>query len=255
MIDTSKPIDNPELSQALEKLHLENTPENQHNALDLVVNNAHFLAPVVLAPGSDPAERKITQFQIVTSKDGRTFFPAFTDWTQLRKLCGPKDQHTLVLSFDDYASLLAVESSTAGFVINPLDAHPLTLEREFVTSLAKQKKAREGYSKKTIQKDTPILFSEAKNCPQALLDQIRLAASPLNEVQNLYLCLMTNVDQRESSYLIIVDHSGDQATVFRTIANAARPYLEGHHVSMVSFDSEFGKSAAENVIPFFSRKN
>lgn len=253
MIDTSKPIENPDLSSALEKLHLENTPENQHNALNLVVNNAHFLAPVVLSPDSDPADKKITQFQIVSSKDGRTFFPAFTDWTQLRKLCGPKDQHTLVLSFDDYASLLAIESRTDGFVINPLDAHPLTLDRKLVESLVKQKKAREGYSKKTIQKNVPILFSEAEHCPQILLEQARLAVTPLKEVQNLYLCLMTNPEQRESSYLIIVDHSGDQATVFRTIANAVGPHLGGQHVSMVSFDSDLGKSAAENVEPFFTR--
>lgn len=251
MIDTSKPIENPELSKALEKLHLENTPENQHNALNLVVNNAHFLAPVVLSP----AEKKITQFQIISSKDGRTFFPAFTDWSQLRKLCGPKDQHTLVLSFDDYASLLSVESSTAGFVINPLDAHPLTLEREFVASLVQQKKKREGYSKNTIQRNTPILFSEATNCPQALLDQVRLAVAPLKEVQKLYLRLMTNPDERKSSYLIIVEHSGDQTTVFRTIANAARPHLGERQVSMVPFDSEFGKAAAEGVEPFFDRKD
>lgn len=255
MIDTSKPIENPELLQALEALHRENTPENQHNALNLVVNNARFITPIVWDPKADSPEKKITQFQVISSKDGKTFFPAFTDLNQLNKLCNSSEQHFLLLSFDEYVSLLNAESRAAGFVINPLDTHPLTLEREFVASLAKQKKAREGYSKKTIQKDTPILFSDANNCPQALLDQVRLVAEPLTEVQNLYLRLMTNPDQGESSYLIIVDHSGNQETVFRTIANAARPHLGGYQVGMVSFDSEFGKAAAEGVEPFFVRKD
>lgn len=255
MIDSSNSIENSELLQALEKLHRENTPENQNKALEIIVEHARFLAPIVLAPNSN--ERKITQFQLITSHDGRTFLPAFTDGEQLSKLCGSKDQHVLILSFDDYASLLAVKSSSkaAGFVINPLDAHPLTLEREFVSSLAERKKVKIGYSPKSVQKGSAILFSEAKNCPQILLDQVCLAVTPLEEVQRLYLCLMTQPDIRQSSYLIIVEHSGDQDTLFRTIAKAARPHLGEHQVSLVSFDSELGKTAAQDVTPFFDRRD
>lgn len=254
MLDTSKPIENPQLSQALERLHRENTPEHQQEVLDLIVNSAHFLSPVVLTHASDDNTQEVPQFQMIAAQDGRTFFPAFTDWKQLRKLCGPKDQQTLVLSFDDYASLLAGESRAAGFVINPLDM-PLTLERDFVAGLSKQKKAQSGYSHQTIQKDTKVLFSEAKDCPQALLDQVRLAVAPLKEVKRLYLRLMTRPELHQSSYLIIVEHSGDQAAVFRTIADAARPHLGNHYVDMVPFDSQFGKAAAQDAQPFFIRKS
>ncbi len=253
MLDTSKPVENPELSQALEQLHRNNTPETQNKVLDLVVNHAYFLAPVVLAPASKTGTENVTQFQLISSQDGRAFFPAFTDWTQLRKLCGPRDQQTLVLSFDDYASLLAGEARAAGFVINPLDM-PLTLERDFVAALAKQKQVQTGYSHQTIRKDTKVLFSEAKDCPQALLDQVRLAVAPLKDVQRLYLRLMTRPELHQSSYLIIVEHSGDQDTVFRTIAEAARPHLGNHYVDMVPFDSKFGKDAAKDAQPFFVRK-
>lgn len=254
MLDTSKPIENPRLSRALELLHKENTPEYQQQVLDLIVTDAHFLAPVVLGPTSDNSTREVTQFQLISSQDGRAFFPAFTDWQQLRKLCGPRDQQTLVLSFDDYASLLAGDPRAAGFVINPLDM-PLTLERDFVATLARQKQSRAGYSHQTIQKDTRVLFSEAKDCPQVLLDQVRLAVAPLKEVTRLYLRLMTRPELHQSSYLIIVDHCGDQSTVFRTIADAARPHLGNHSVDMVPFHSQFGKAASKDAQPFFHRKH
>ena len=54
MLDTSKPIENPQLSHALEQLHRENTPERQKEVLDLIVTDAHFLAPVAFAPASAP---------------------------------------------------------------------------------------------------------------------------------------------------------------------------------------------------------
>ena len=128
MIDASKPIKNPILLQALEALHKNNTPENQNKVLDEIMMRAHFLAPVETTPGKDSDSGEVVQFQLIASQDGRHFLPAFTDWNELRKLCGPKDQKTVVLSFDDYASILAGDKRAAGFVVNPL-CTPLTLDR------------------------------------------------------------------------------------------------------------------------------
>ena len=74
-------------------------------------------------------------------------------------------------------------------------------------------------------------------------------------MEKLYLRLMSRKGQNQPSYLIIVDHSGSQDTVFRAIADAARPHLDGKYVDMVPYASEFGKAAAQGAQPFFSRKN
>lgn len=91
------------------------------------MTQAHLLAPVVLTPAPPPAvsgqttleQNTAIQFQLISSQEGRPFFPAFTNWGELRKLCGPRDQQTLVLTFDDYASMLQRDSRAAGFVSIP----------------------------------------------------------------------------------------------------------------------------------------
>jgi hypothetical protein len=253
MIDTSKPIENPTLLRALDQLHKCNTPENQNTVLDEVMMRAHFLAPVEIAPGKDTNSEDVVQFQLISSQDGRNFFPAFTDWNELRKLCGPKDQKTVVLTFDDYAAMLAGDGRAAGFVVNPLGT-PLTLDRDFVAFLAKQKQEKAGYSHQTISKNTKVLLSDPEDYPQELVDALRLAVAPLSVVDKLYLRLMTRPGQSLSSYLIIVEHSGQQDTVFRAIAEAARPHIKDKYVDMVPFDSEFGQAAAQGASPFFARK-
>ena len=113
MPDMKKPIENPELVEALAALHQENTPQNQGRVLELVLHHAVFLAPAVVTPppqaqqGNKAAadQKTAIQFQLITTKDGRPFFPAFTDWTELRKFCGPKQQQTLLLRFDDYVAM------------------------------------------------------------------------------------------------------------------------------------------------------
>ncbi len=249
MFDPSKPVTNPALAQALDQLHAHNTPENQDRVLNELLWNAHFLAPVV----QDQAAGDAVQFQLIASQDGHRFLPAFTDWGELRGFCGPRDQKTVVLTFDDYAAMLAGDKQADGFVVNPLNA-PLTLDRAFVAQLAKQKRAQAGYSQTIIQKDTKVLLGDAGDVPQAMLDALCLAVQPVDEVRRLFLRLMSRPGQSQPTYLIVVDHQGEQDRVFRTIADAARPHLEGRLVEMVPLDSDFGRAAVQNAAPFFSRK-
>lgn len=253
MADSNPNFSNPALVDALELLHRENTLEQQNRVLDEIVMRAQFLAPVVLPEQTRNTQTDAIQFQLIPAQDGRAFFPAFTDWSQLRKLCGPREQKTVVLTFDHYAAMLASSPKAAGFVVNPM-GRPLTLDRDFVAHLAKRKQESAGYSHQTIRKDAKVLFSQPEHCPQALVDAVRLAAADLPQVNRLYLRLMTRPELNHSSYLIVVDHTGAQDTVFRTIAEVSRPHLAGQYVDMVPFDSELGQAAAKDVAPFYERK-
>jgi len=245
-------ITNPALLQALELLHKENTPGHQNQVLDEVVTRARFLSPVVIPQQNQDSASDAIQFQLIAAQDGRAFFPAFTDLGQLRRMTGPKEQQTVVLTFDNYAAMLASNPQAAGFVINPMDK-PLTLERDFVAHLARQKQENMGFSHQTIGKDTKVLLGEAKDCPQSLLDAVRLAARDCPEIQRLFLRLMSRPGQSQPSYLIVVDHSGEQSSVFRSIADAARPHLEGRQVDIVPFQSQLGQAACDGAEPFFAR--
>lgn len=170
MVDVTKPIVNPRLSEALAALHRENTPANQDRALRELMTQAHLLAPVVLTPAPSPAvsgqttleQNTAIQFQLISSQEGRPFFPAFTNWGELRKLCGPRDQQTLVLTFDDYASMLQRDSRAAGFVVDPF-GDSLTLDRETVARLARQKAEGTPPVRQVIQKDTRVMLGTRRS--------------------------------------------------------------------------------------------
>ena len=123
-------LDNQVLPSAVERMGRENSRESREAVLDLVISSARFLAPVDITPLPESGEGNqarlgagtAIQFQLLSNQEGQPYFPAFTSWEELRRLCGPKNQQTLVLSFDDYAGMILRDGRGAGFVIDPFGA-------------------------------------------------------------------------------------------------------------------------------------
>ena len=236
-----KPITNPELVEALKALHQENTPQNQGKVLGLVVERAVFLTPAVVTPApqqpgqADSARKQATiQFQLITTKDGRPFFPAFTDAEELRKFAGQKPVQSVVLRFDDYVSLIQRNEKACGFVVNPLGLS-LTLDRKTVESLAAKKKEvaqlrqqrqqQAAYSQETIEKDAQVMVGDPDEVPQAMLDAVAQMAQGREDIRTLWLRQMIRPDGTPS-LIIVVDHTGAQAEVFEAVAEAATEGVE-----------------------------
>jgi len=142
MEDMNKPVTNPELLAAVERMNRENSRESREAVLDLVISSAQFLAPVTIVPGKEPggSDTQI-QFQLLPNQTGQPFFPAFTSWDELRKLCGPKNQQTLALTFDDYARMIVQDNRAAGFVLDPFGCC-LSFERPMVEHLMARKQSQ-----------------------------------------------------------------------------------------------------------------
>ena len=124
MEDMTKPLTNPELMAAVERMNRENSRASREAVLDIVISTARFLAPVTIIPapnseGGALDENTQIQFQLLTNQENQPFFPAFTSWEELRKLCGPKNQQTLAVTFLDYAKMVLQDNRAAGFVIDP----------------------------------------------------------------------------------------------------------------------------------------
>ena len=133
-------VNNQQLLTAVERMNRENSRESREAVLDLVISSAAFLAPVTIqvpAPKSASKETQI-QFQLLANQEDQVFFPAFTGWEELRKLCGPKNQQTVVLSFDDYARMILQDKRAAGFVIDPFGIC-LSFDRTMVEHLVNRK--------------------------------------------------------------------------------------------------------------------
>lgn len=146
-----KPISNPMLVGAIELLKAENTPEHQKLFTEEMLK-AKYLAPVIIDPVPVPDEKGLVkiprdariQFPMLTTKDGKHFMMAFTDWEELHKWKDEPNQQTFALSFDDYARMLLKKgpegqtSSALGFVINPFGGN-IVVTNQMVAGLIAQR--------------------------------------------------------------------------------------------------------------------
>ena len=129
-------LHNEPLLAALARMEKENDRASREAVLDLVITQAQFISPVEIFPG-EKGEQNI-QFALLPNQTNQPFFPAFTSWEELRKLCGPKNQQTLVMTFDQYASMILKDNRAAGFVIDPFGCC-LSFDREMVSHLVQRK--------------------------------------------------------------------------------------------------------------------
>ena len=124
------PIVNPALRSAIDDLKQENSMEKQ-NALTEALKNARLLSPVIFDGDTAMDEKgRVTmkpsqiRFLLINTKDGKTFFPAFTDIEESKKfrVTGEKDPEpqNVVRTMKDFDAFLRDANSKAiGVVINP----------------------------------------------------------------------------------------------------------------------------------------
>ena len=113
-------------------------PKEGYPIRTVTITNFHrSLAPADIVPETEGKEAAM-RFQLLTNQEGQPFFPAFTGWEELRKLCGPKNQQTVALTFDHYAGMVLRDNRAAGFVIDPMGAC-LTFDRNMMEHLVQRK--------------------------------------------------------------------------------------------------------------------
>lgn len=263
MIDINKPVANPALIAAIEALKQEGSPDNLNRVVNEVVH-ANFLSPVTISPmpefnsGEEATlkEGATVSFHLIENSSEGSYFPAFTDWEELRKWNAADDMQTLISTFDDYAFMvLGEDSDSAGFVINPFGAN-LPFTREMINSIKNQKDKMEqkGIGEYTVEKDTKVLLGQPREYPDAMLDAVCDYFKTQRDVEKAYFLMMVKEETEESSYLLVIDYKGDPEEILGGIADAAAPYLNGMYLDMVPYDSEFGQNAADKTEPFYKRK-
>lgn len=129
-------VNNAPLLEAIEEMNRTQTRQSREKVLDLIITEGRFLAPVTILPGSGQSQD--VRFDLLPNQQGLAFFPAFTGWEELRKLCGPKNQQTLLLDFDRYAAMILQDNRAAGLVIDPFGCC-LSFEKEMLTRLVERK--------------------------------------------------------------------------------------------------------------------
>lgn len=265
-VDVNKPVENPELLKFLNELDKTSDENKRNDLLDNIAREFTLksnLLSIVKVDDDAIAQKQDGQkyfkqdstisFVQFKSEDDKVYFPAFTDWNELRKGDSYKNEYvkTLIMSFDDYFAL--VKDSGAGVVINPY-SHNLAFTNGNLQFMKQRKDMLEnGHTEVTAKKDTHVLIGDPKEYPEQMVKAITDYSKTVKDINAIWLKLM--VRDEEKSYLLVVDFKGEKQKIFSGIADAARDYLPSNmYIDMVPYDGEFGQSAAKTGKPFYQRK-
>lgn len=136
-------ISNPELVEAIEAMRKDFTPENQNKVLNYALQ-ATFLVPCVVTEDTQLVaeadnhvhfeEKPQVKFLLIQHPDKGTFFPAFTDSSELVKFISEQEYQPFGMKFTDLATLTEQTPTVAGFVLNPY-SHNLPFTKELLSDM------------------------------------------------------------------------------------------------------------------------
>lgn len=265
--NAQKPVSNPELVAAIQKMQEDGSQENVNHMIDCVMA-AQFITPGNVSDPKPVAktdkngstvmqEERQIQFQLIENNKGEKFFPAFTDTAEKKKWENTQGKHDVIMNFESYVKVLSEPDCTvAGFVINPF-GRSVAFPKAMVMSLKQQKDYREqhgGLQQHTLKDDEEVHIGDPApdEYPVDLMAAVINTLNVRDDVNAAYLRMFKRENDEKESYLIIVDFDGDKMEeIFRQISEAASPHLGGLQLSMMPYSIPFAKKAVDGVEPFF----
>jgi len=264
--DINQPVTNPKLIDAWLSFDQQPTVEKQKYLFEQL-KEAKLLAPIMMQI-PDNVERNddnsITlqqgttlSFVTITNVDNENFFPAFTDWEELRKWQNNENQQTLVVDLTDYQSLLNDSEQCIGIVINPFGKGMQINRAMLETILANNSSASTlTENEVSIPEGTKVLIGTPKEYPHQLVDAINKYLQTKAEVNCAYLRLL--IQNEQQSFLIVLDiNKGiDPKTIFNELGEVIKPYhVKDKFIDFIPADTSFGQEAIKGEKPFYQKKN
>ncbi len=242
MTDTNIAAANPKLLKAIEALQ-EGMTEAAEQAFFDELWDAQFLAPALVGQDS-----KMGYFTLTTEDNKETFYPAFTDWNELRKWNPDPAIHAACTTLDNYTDMILNKDKDGinGFVINPFGCN-FTITRHVLEAL--QSRFLED---KDIGDDDKVKLATPKNVPADMYKAINAFLKTRKRVKKAYLRMMLQYGIK--SYLMIFDGDDyDMQTLCEGVFNAAKPYLGKFNINFVNYTP--GKqNFIDGCQPFYKKK-
>ena len=257
-------IENPALVYAMYEMKEKKTQEAEAKFIS-ELRKATFISPAiievkdengefVIADESKPSNGEVrVSFMMLSSEDGTKYLPAFTSLDEVRKWREEEKLQTVVGNFDRYINFVASDpNNISGVVIAPFGSN-IILSNQLIGGL------KSAIDEKN---NTQIYISDLKKHPENLENALIDFFKENGTIEKAYIQMMKRGET--VSFLVIVDHDIPDGTtdeqlkelrnnLFETIAQAAKPHLEGMSLSIAGFTDEFGKKAVENREPFYTR--
>lgn len=154
-MEYNKSVSNPMLIGAIELMNAE--PTKEHNKMvsrELV--KAEFLSPATITPAPPEGSTKLipgcqVSLPILSAPNGKQFFMAYTDMSELEKWPDGDGKQTVSMTFDDYVAMMCKteeEGKSAGvdgFIVNPFGAKlvvPKELAKQFIIAKLAQERRK-----------------------------------------------------------------------------------------------------------------
>lgn len=250
------------LLDAIAEMKANNTPENQSKMMDKMVD-AQYLAPVSITPPPEtngymanitlPPDAKL-RFHMIENGMGQRFFLAFTSFEEMSKWRENVNVQSIVVTFDDYAGMLAkseADDNVGGFVIDPFGANLVFSKNQAIAIKGMKDKRDAGTSTHVIKEGEEVYIGEPAKYPTEMIEAMKEYLANQDVIQKAYLQLM--VQGEDESYLIVLDYIGDKKEVFDSLAEVAKPYTGGMLLDIMGSGSDLGKKIADKVTPFFEK--
>lgn len=257
------PIQNPELKEAIASLKQGNSPENQTKLIN-AMKKAQLLGPCDFAMDLKPsADGKIHEarpnqikFYLINTRDGKTFFPVFTDIDETKKIKIKKDGEPkyVVRKAADYDKFLQDPANKAmGIVINP-GSDNIVFPKNLIGVLSGRIKGNAKPAAKTIPGGSPVnvIYSEPAVYPTRMVNAVHDHCMNVPSVSRVWIKQKTAAGQ--ASFLLVVEIDQEDQAVLNGILEAAIPEAKDIPVEVIYYNEAVEKNIIKGAFALYDRE-
>jgi hypothetical protein len=253
------PIKNTELEKVMADLKENQTPENQQ-ALIRTLKDAKLLCPCDFdvdiskeKPGTvqnvHPSQIK---FYLLNTKDGKTFFPAFTNTENMKNMKfgeGIKPK-LIVRTMIDFDKLVQDKQNKAtGIIINP-GLNNIVIPENLVGAIAGRKIPAK--TSNTIQASPlNIRYTEPPIYPTKMVNAVYDKCKTVNEISRVWL--KAKLAGQAMSFLLVVESDKKDEHILNEIREAAVPEANDIQIETVFSDEKIMKDIIHESVALYDR--
>lgn len=247
-------IKNDGLKDALAALKETKTKENE-NKMFAEAKKARFLVPVMLSNVNNQLQ---TRFVLVNTQDGKSYFPAFTDEEEAKKLDikDQKERQYIVRNLKEFELLFKDPNNKAtGIVINPMSAN-IVFPKELIKQLNETKditaKEQASMANGAIPAGTQVRFEEPRIYPTKLVSEVYEACRNMPEVSRVWFKQM--MAGFTVNFALIVEADPFSEELAQKIRETAIPYAKDVPVVVLKYTEQLEKAAVKGAVALYDKE-
>ncbi len=255
------PITNPAVDAAIKALKEGPSPEKQI-ALSEALKTARLLAPCAFDVDVKPEPGKPVQIQptqikffLVNTKDGRTFFPAFTDVDKSTKIQFVKDTKAteVVRTMQDFEMLMSQPGNKAsGIVINP-GTDDIIVPRAMIARLCGKEVVAPTPAPNPIPPaPVQVTFTEPSIYPTRMINAVYDRCCQVPEISRVWL--KQKMAGKEVSFFFVVESDVQEERVLNEIREVSVPLARDVKVEVVFTTEQIQKLVIKESTALYDRE-